>query len=69
MAKTRNSEVLASFVAYCEANPEQRFWQALRNWTKYNFVLVSNQPPSPWAGFEDTFYWEGKDHPKNATSE
>lgn len=27
-----NEETLKSFIAYCEANPEQRFWQALRNW-------------------------------------
>jgi len=25
-------ETLESFVKYCEENPEQRFWQALRNW-------------------------------------
>ena len=29
-----NKETLQSFVAYCEANPEQRFWQALRNWQR-----------------------------------
>lgn len=27
-----NEETLKSFIAYCEANPEQRFRQALRNW-------------------------------------
>lgn len=26
-------ETLESFVKYCEENPEQRFWQALRNWS------------------------------------
>ena len=31
---TRNSEKLESFVAYCQSNPNQRFWQALRNWTR-----------------------------------
>jgi hypothetical protein len=39
---TRNAEALASFVAYCEANPEQRFWQALRNWSRYDYVLGYN---------------------------
>lgn len=25
--------MLHSFMEYCVANPQQRFWQALRNWT------------------------------------
>lgn len=54
---TRNSELLASFVAYCEANPNQRFWQALRNWSDYNYICVTNVLASD---FYDTFYWETK---------
>lgn len=57
----RNSEVLASFVAYCEAHPEWRFWQALRNWSGQSFILVSeesNHADNP--DIRDTFYWEGK---------
>lgn len=42
---SKNSELLAKFVAYCEDNPEQRFWQALRNWSGYPFILVSELPP------------------------
>ena len=52
---TRNSLALASFTAYCRLNPDMRFWQALRNWCGWPFVLVSD-------GGErtvDTFYWEG----------
>jgi len=56
--KTRNSEVLASFVKYCKENPEHRFWQALRNWSKFNFICAGNSLPA-WG--VDTFYWEGKD--------
>lgn len=37
----RNAETLASFVAYCEANPSQRFWQALLNWSKMPYILIS----------------------------
>ncbi len=60
---TRNSEVLKSFVAYCEAHPHERFWQALRNWTQYQFIYVSND--SPYTPLEetilyDTFFWEGR---------
>ena len=53
---SRNSEVLADFVKYCEENPEQRFWQALRNWTDYDAVLVARSGCEPVS----TFYWEGK---------
>jgi len=28
---------LSSFVSYCEAHPEQRFWQALRNWANEHY--------------------------------
>ena len=57
--KTRNSEILSSFIAYCKAHPEERFWQALRNWSGYSFVLVSDFSPTDKSQ-EDTFSWEGK---------
>jgi len=57
---TRNSKELADFVKFCEAHPEQRFWQALRNWTGYGFIVATNE------GIHhrdlDTFYWEGRRH-------
>jgi hypothetical protein len=63
----RNSEVLKSFVEYCEANPDLRFWQALRNWSDYNFIYASNRLYPPLLGMPDTndpiidtFYWEGR---------
>jgi len=55
--KTRNSEVLTSFTEYCKKNPEERFWQALRNWSNFSFVFVSD---SVGIVEQDTFYWEGK---------
>lgn len=55
--KTRNSEVLASFVAYCEAHSDQRFWQALLNWSKLSWIVVG--PPEP-NKYVDTYYWEGR---------
>ena len=54
---SNNEKTLASFVTYCEARPELRFWQALRNWSGFNFVGV---------GYEadvitfDTFNVEGR---------
>ena len=55
----KNKKVLTDFVKYCEANPEQRFWQALRNWSGNNFIFVCNDP-SGEGEVEDTFYFEGK---------
>lgn len=65
LGKTRNSEVLASFIAYCQQNPDERFWQALRNWCEMSFVLVSDIGPHDMCDANvgevyDTFYWEGK---------
>lgn len=63
----RNSEVLADFVKYCEAHPDERFWQALRNWSNHSFVYVSNTPrynidmKREHEYLTDTFYSETKD--------
>lgn len=38
----KNQNTLQSLTEYCEAHPEQRFWQAVRNWSGYNFVYVSD---------------------------
>ena len=56
MNETRNSKLLEDFTRYCQKYPEQRFWQALRNWSGYPFVLVSDTKKTT-----DTFFWEGKD--------
>lgn len=69
--ETRNSKVLKDFVAYCEAHKDQRFWQALRNWSGYPFIFAGMTQPNPsleddcfdpYTDLIDTFYWEGKDH-------
>jgi hypothetical protein len=61
---TRNSEVLASFVAYCTAHPSERFYQALLNWSKVPFILVSNVPTYEVhlenARLIDPYNWEGR---------
>ena len=58
MEKTRSSKLLSSFTTYCKKNPKERFWQALRNWAKVGFILVSDSPQMDGAVLEDTFYWE-----------
>jgi hypothetical protein len=50
---------LDSFVKYCKDYPDQRFFQALRNWIqlnvsgKWNWLMVYDGK-----NYEDTFYWE-----------
>jgi len=48
--------LLESFVVYCQEHPEERFWQALRNWSRWSFVAVSND----LVGWTDTMFWEGR---------
>lgn len=64
---TRNSAVLYDFVEYCNKNPDQRFWQALRNWSGSDFILYweSNEfdfHKAQEMGLHDTFYWENKNN-------
>lgn len=58
--ETRNSKALRSFTEYCQANPSQRFWQALRNWSPWNFILAANDRSGATL---DTFYLEDTDIP------
>lgn len=54
----KNQKLLESFSAYCKQNPEQRFWQALRNWCGSPFVGVSNISDDDYV---DTFYSNKQD--------
>lgn len=56
----KNKLVLDDFVRYCDDHPEQRFWQALRNWSGFHFILKFNNYEKFLEGI-DTFYFEGKD--------
>jgi hypothetical protein len=60
--KTRNSEVLTDFIAYCLLHPEERFWQALRNWAGVGFILFATELDAltNTDDLQDTFYFEGK---------
>jgi hypothetical protein len=52
----KNEKTLLDFAIYCAKHPDQRFWQALRNWSDYNFIFAANDT----FDLRDTFYWEGK---------
>jgi hypothetical protein len=58
VATNKNSDLLSDFVNYCVTHPEQRFWQALRNWSGFNYIWVSNHGNPP---VSDTYLFEGKD--------
>lgn len=65
----RSEEALVSFVRYCYEHPEQRFWQALRNWSKYTYIFGYNgmeldkrdRECFDIEGMVNTFHLEGLD--------
>jgi len=56
--KSRNQ--LLSFSWYCLKHRDQRFWQALRNWSKADRILwQAKQAIESQEGSKiDTFYWK-----------
>jgi hypothetical protein len=57
----KSAKLLISFIEYCATHPDQRFWQALRNWAGVGFVCVSDQPVASTGYVVDTFYSENRD--------
>ena len=57
--KNKNHHILDSFIKYCDKNPEQRFWQALRNWSGFMYIWHSNGICED-RKCKDTFYIAGK---------
>ena len=58
----KNKKTLDDFTAYCEAHPDERFWQALRNWTRQGFILTANDlSVLDHPNVQDTYYWEKRD--------
>ena len=54
----KNNLLLLDFIAYCQANPDQRFWQALANWSGYNCIGQAETPNGD--NFQDLWHKEGK---------
>lgn len=55
----RSEKTKRGFVQYMIEHPDERFWQAARNYSGYGFIIASDTPPdSPSQA--DTFHWEGK---------
>jgi hypothetical protein len=60
-----NKKLLKDFTKYCFKHPEERFWQALRNWSECNQILRvslwSSGERNTIPNYEDTFYFEERD--------
>lgn len=65
----RSQETKEAFIKYLDEHPQERFWQAVRNFANVGFVTVSDTPPFNYPGAsdewkevgglpEDTFYRE-----------
>lgn len=58
-----NQKLLESFTVYCKQHPEERFWQALRNWAEVGFIFVNDDTTEiEGCTWRDTFYWENKNN-------
>jgi hypothetical protein len=54
----RNRAILKRLSDYIEANPDTRFWQALRNISNWNYILVTSNKDAVGGDYIDTFHWE-----------
>lgn len=61
MYKPKNNELLQSFIIYCTQHPDQRFWQALRNWSGAPYIFMGDKLGAEVQGGRDTFYFKDKD--------
>ena len=62
--KSKNAKLIESFTDYCVEHPEFRFWQALRNWSGGDAIMMIKDT---WE--VDTFYWNKKDEFKKSVEE
>ena len=60
--KDRNSKTKNKFIQYMLRNPDERFWQSVRNFSDYGFVVGTTIPVEDIGKregiVEDTFYRE-----------
>lgn len=61
--KDRNTYTKIEFIKYILKHPDERFWQSVRNFSEYPFIIASTKPVKINITGEirtniDTFYWE-----------
>ena len=59
---SKNWELVRDFARYCDEHPEERFWQALRNWSGWSFIFGADGDTYEQAmdRLKETFYLDGK---------
>ena len=58
------NKTTTAFINYCLENPNLRFWQAVANFSGYNFIYGSMKNVAQETqnnDLVDTYYFEGKD--------
>lgn len=60
--KIRSEKTKKLFIKYMQQHPEERFWQSVRNFSGYPFIIGSNRSPDDLdidsKDQQDTFYIE-----------
>ncbi len=61
--KSKNQKLLLDFSVYCAQHPEERFWQALINWSNSITIYKAKYDNLGESKIRliDTFYFEEKD--------
>jgi len=60
MTKIESEKLLKEFCEYCNIHPEQRFWQALRNWAGVDAICIKTGDSASGYDYWDTFYFINK---------
>ena len=59
--KVRSEKTKVSFINYLNTHNNERFWQALRNWSKASEIRVCKfNKRLKCMDCKDSFYWEEK---------
>lgn len=53
---SKNIKQLKSFTAYCLSHKDERFWQALRNWSGNSFIYVSEHSIKDLIGSDKSYF-------------
>lgn len=54
----KNKKLKDSLIKYFKDHPNERLWQAIRNWSGLYMIYGATGKPGSYA--EDTFFWKKK---------